>query len=153
MKTLAIVALSFVLAQSVCHADNSDDTLRFYLSKTDLVVLGTIMSEPMGIFHEDGVPNYICQFKVSDVCTGDAKLKGKTIKVNIKRFEMNKKDHHPLIKKDAECILFLKQESDTTIPQWATTDFWFGVQHPFPWLVKSLKRLAKQENDKVEPSN
>ncbi len=151
MKTITVTVVALVLATGLCRADDSDDTLRLYLSKTDLVVLGTIVSEPIGEYDESGVPNYICEFKVSDVCKGDAELKGKTIRVNIKRFEMDKKDHHPLIKKDAECILFLKKEGSGTIPQWVTTDFWFGIQHPIPWMVKSLKRLAKEKKENVEP--
>jgi len=56
------------------------------------------------------VPNFICEFAVAEVAKGDSKLKEKTIHVNILRFETDKKDHHPLIKKDAECILFLKKQ-------------------------------------------
>lgn len=145
MKTIAILATALALSVGVCHADGSDDTLRLFLSKSDLVVSGTIISEPAGIISEIGVPNYICQFKVSDVCKGDPRLKGETIGVNFKRFEMNKKDHHPLIKKDAQCILFLKNEGTEKKPGWVTTDFWFGIQHPIPWMVKSMKRLAKEK--------
>lgn len=150
MKTIATIVVAVVLATGVCHADDSDDTLRLYLSKSDLAVLGTIVSEPVGHLFEAGVPNYICEFRVSDVCQGDSKLEGKTIRVNIKRFEMDKKDHHPLIEKDAECILFLKKEGTGTTPQWVTTDFWFGIQHPMPWMARSIKRLAKEKQGSVE---
>ena len=145
MKKIAILTASFVLTAGICVANDSDDTLKFYLSKSDLVVLGTIVSEPEGLVDEKGVPNYICEFKVSDVCKGNADLNGKSIKVDIKRFEMHKNDHHPLIKKDAECILLLKKEQEGTIPHWVTTDFWFGIQYPAPSMVKSLKRLAAQD--------
>ena len=153
MKRIAIIVAALALAVSLCHADDGDDTLRLYLSKSDLVVLGTIVSEPEGHWLEAGVPNYICEFKVLDVCKGDAKLTGKTINVNIKRFEMHKKDRHPRIKKDAECILFLEQEGEGNTPHWVTTDFWFGIQHPIPWMIRSLKRLAKQEAEDVEQSS
>jgi len=145
MKTIAILATAVVLSFGVCHADDSDDTLRLFLSKSDLVVSGTISSEPWGLISGDGVPTYICEFNVSDVCKGDADLKDKTIKVNIRRFEMDKNDRHPLIKKNAECILFLKKGPKGNTPVWTTSDFWFGIQHPIPWMVKSLKRLAKQK--------
>jgi len=145
MKLIGILITTLVLLSNVSHADDSDDTLRIFLSKSDLVVLGTIVTEPTGITSELGVLNYICQFKVSDVCKGNVELKGETIRANIKRFEMGKKDHHPLIKKDAECILFLKKEVEGTNPQWVTADFWFGIQHPIPWMAKSLKRLAKDK--------
>ena len=96
MKAISSLIAVLFLLSGVCHADDSDDTLQLYLSKSDLVVLGTIVTEPMGLYDEAGVPNYICEFKVSDVCKGDTKLKDTTIRVNIKRFEMDKKDHHPL---------------------------------------------------------
>jgi len=147
MKRIALLVLvCSVLTPFLAVADSGDDTLRLYLSKSDLVILGTIVSEPMGITDESGVPNYICEFKVSDVCKGNAELKDNTIKVNIKRFEMKDEDHHPLIKKDAECILFLKQEPKGNTPTWTTSDFWFGIQHPIPWMLNSLKRLTKQKD-------
>jgi hypothetical protein len=144
MKTLAILTVTLLLAPAISWADTSDDTLKMCLAKSDLVALGTIKSEPVGIIDENGVPNYICDFKVSDVLKGDAGLKDKTIKVNIMRFEMDAKDKHPLIKKDGECILFLKSATPDT-PSWVTADFWFGVQHPSPWMARSLKRLAAKK--------
>lgn len=150
MKTTLTAAVALVLTAVVCLADDSDETLVRWLSRSDLVVLGMIVTEPTGITSELGVPNYICEFKVSDVCKGDMDLKGKIIRGNIKRFEMKKEDHHPLIKRDSECILFLKMEGNGTVPQWVTADFWFGIQQPIPWMVRSLKRLAKQETKDVE---
>jgi hypothetical protein len=146
MKMLTVLAAFFALVSGVCYADESDDTLRFFLSKADLIVLGTVTSEPTERVEEEGVPSYLCEFTVSDVCKGDITLRSKTVKVSIKRFERDKKDHHPLIKKDAECILFLKKAPERTTPQWVTADFWLGVQYPSPWMVKSIKRLAKQGN-------
>jgi len=150
MKMLVPLTLVLSLAFSVCFADASDDTLKFYLSKSDLVALGKIVSLAAAVFDEAGVPNYLCDFKVSDVLKGDSGLKEKTIRVNIMRFEMSPKDHHPLIKKGSDCILFLKRASGRTIPRWVTADFWFGAQHPSPWMAKSLKRLARKA--KVEPT-
>ena len=145
MKLLSAFLVAAVLLPSIVLADAGDDTLKFYLSKSNLVIKGKINTEPLGTVDELGVPNYICEFKVADVLKGDGKLKGKTININIMRFEMDKKDRHPLIRKDAECILFLKKPPKGSVPQWVTADFWFGVQHPSPWMAKSLKRLAKKE--------
>ena len=89
--------LFFLLAVSPVIADDDDETLKFYLSKADLVVVGKISSDPIGIINETGVPNYNCDFLVSAVIKGDAKLEGQVIKVNIKRFEIKDKDKHPLI--------------------------------------------------------
>lgn len=124
-----ICVLAMMLLPLFVAADTSDDTLEFYLDKSDLVVLGTIASEVGADFSELGVPNYICEFKVSDVLKGDKDLKGQTIKVNIKCFEMDKKDKHPLIKKGSECILFLK-EPKGEFSLYVTADFWFGIQYP-----------------------
>ena len=145
MKSMAVLLAGVILlGPAPVGADDSDDTLKFYLSKSDLVVLGRILNDPLAISGRDGVPNYICEFKVSDVLKGDEKLKGETIRVNIVRRELNKKDKHPLIKKDAECILFLKK-ADNAMPSWETADFWFGIQYPSPVMAKSLKRLAAPE--------
>ncbi len=122
----------------------ADDTLKYYLSKSDLAVHGIIVSEPLAAFREAGVPHYNCDFKVSDVLKGDASLKGKTIRVHIIRFEMDEKDRHPHLKKDGECILFLKGASPD-VPSWVTADFWFGVQYPSPCMASSLKRLAAEK--------
>ena len=134
MRFVLLFAVS-LLVPIVALADTDDSTLTFYLGKSDLVVLGTIKSEPSGISNEQGVVNYVCDFEVTDVLKGDMELKSKTIQVNIVRFEQNQKDHDPLITKDAECILFLKRQKQGRIPNWATADFWFGIQRPNPWMA------------------
>jgi len=146
-RTTAILA--FILALiSLAHADDGDDTLRRWLASADLVVRGQILAEPIGIIHETGVPNYICEFKVTEVMKGDAGLAGKVINVNIVRFELDAKDKHPLIAKNAESILFLRDAGNAT-PAWQTVDVWFGVQHPFPWLARSLRRLVAEMKDRT----
>ncbi len=151
MRAVPLLALALAFVPGVCRGDEGDDPLRVLLSRADLVVLGTIASEPMRVSFEAGVVHYPCDFQVAEVCKGDAALEGMTLQVNIKRLEMYEKDHHPLIKKDAECILFLKKESKGTKPPWVTSDFWFGIQHPSPWMAKSLKKLASQERPAEEP--
>jgi hypothetical protein len=145
---VTLFVVSVILIPLEAFADASDDTLRLYLSKSDLVVLGKITTEPLGIAHELGVPNYICQFRIDDVLKGESKLQSKSIKVNIKRFGTDKSDHHPLIKRGSECILFLKKASQSTVPAWVTADFWFGVQPTSPWMARSLKRLAEVTDQK-----
>ena len=145
-KIIFCFLVATLMLQTIAKADNSDDTLNFYLSKSELVVLGNIISEPVGTISESGVLNYNCKFKVADVVKGDNSLKGKIIEVCILRFEIHKKDHHPLITKDAECILFLKKAPQNTVPSWISSDYWFSVQYPSPWMVKSLKRLAKEKS-------
>jgi len=63
-------------------------------------------------------------------------------------FEIHKKDHPEYLKKDAECILFLKNVSKTETPSWKTADFWFGIQPCFPMMERSIKRLSTQDKGK-----
>ena len=142
LQSSALLALPLLLLCTVCAADEDDDTLKFYLSRAGLVVVGTIVAEPTGIVTEAGVLNYITDFRVTGVLKGDRDFEGNAMRINIKRFEMTEKDRSPLIKKDSDCILFLKKEPEGTVPQWTTADFWFGVQQPSPWMEKSLKRLS-----------
>jgi hypothetical protein len=147
MRTRATTLVTLAIASALCRADDGDDTLRLYLSKSDLVALGAIASEPGCKFDEAGVPNYLCDFKVAEVCKGDRKLEGTTIRVAVVRFEASDQDRHPLIKKDAKCILFLKGRPVGDVLHWETADFWFGVQHPSPLMARSLKRLAGEGPD------
>jgi hypothetical protein len=155
MKTppvLALFAAAFVAATPfVAWANEDDDTLKFFLSKSELVVSGVITTEPNGISDEMGVLDYSCEYKVQDVLKGDATLKGKVIKVSIMRFEAGSKDEHPLLKKNQECILFLKSASPNT-PSWVTADYWFGVQQQSSWMVKSLQRLAAEKAEPQQPA-
>jgi hypothetical protein len=144
--SLAWLGACFTLgwAGPAVRADDGDETLRGWLAKAELVVAGQIVSEPIGIIHETGVPNYICDFKIADVLKGDSSAVGTTASVNIVRFELAEKDKSPLVKKDAECILFLKNVSPDK-PVWRTADAWFGVQQRSPALARSLKKLASEK--------
>lgn len=122
-------------------AEESEDTLRLYLSKSELVVTGSIQSDPMGVVDKKGFVAYLCQFKVDDVLKGDAALKGTVIWVGINRHETGAQDKHPLIKMGGECLLFLKSSQQNS-PTWVTADSWFGIQHTGPSLSRSLKRVA-----------
>ncbi len=140
-KILLGLFLSVALA-GILKADESDDTLKYYLSKSDLVAVGTISPNSLAIIDALGVPNYICVFQIKKVIKGDSQLEGKNIRVNIMRFEIQEKDKSPLIKNGGECILFLKNVRPR-IPSWETVDFWFGVQNYSPWMAKSLERIEK----------
>jgi hypothetical protein len=137
MKQLMLAAIVVTTLTIPVHGSDSDDTLRFYLSKSDLVVCGSITSEPIGLSSETGVIHYSCDFTVTDVLKGDSALKETTIKVSIGRFEIDARDRSPLIGKDSECILFLKGQG--------TADFWFGIQQFSPAMVGSVKRLLQTQ--------
>ncbi len=148
MRIASTFALILMLGcSSMARADDGDDTLKFYLSKSPLVVVGKIVDEPQGIIDRAGQPNYVCQFSVTEVLKGDTKLVGETLGVNIVRYEGDKQDKHPLLHKNAECILFLKGVSPDR-PIWRTVDVWFGMQQPSPWMARSLARLALSEQKK-----
>ncbi len=147
MKIISAVCALCILIGLTAKADDSDDTLRFYMKQSDLVVAGTIVSEPAGLVDEAGVINWICQFKVRDTLHG-AKPETDTIAVNICRFEIVAKDRPSYLNKDAECILFLRNVSKTDKPSWKTADFWFGIQPLFPVMERSIKRLSGQDTKK-----
>ncbi|MEI6150372.1 MAG: hypothetical protein WCS01_14830 [bacterium] len=144
MKAIPAILVCCVVLSLNARADDSDDTLRFYMKQSDLVVSGTIVSEPAGLVDETGVINWICTFKVMNVLRG-RKPDADTIDVNIVRFEIGTADRPSYLKKDAECILFLKNVSTTDKPSWKTADFWFGIQPRFPMMETSIRRLSEQD--------
>jgi len=131
-------------ACNIAAGNESDDTLRYYLSKSELVVVGTITNEPLVVFDSEYVPNYICKFNVSTVLKGDEALARTIIPVTIVRFEKTKEDKNPLVKRGGKCILFLRKSVGEN-SGWETADFWFGIQDPFPWLADALSRVQQNE--------
>ncbi len=138
-----VFPLACLLLYAMVAADSSDDTLSFFLSKSELVVVGKIVSAPEGLYSEAGVPNYICDFEISEVLKG---LPPRTTKiyVSIIRFEADDEDKNPLVRQGSTCILFLKPISQDR-RAWETVDMWFGIQRYYPWMARSLKRLADSE--------
>ncbi len=143
------VVMGVMALATVAIADDGDETLRFYLARSDLVVLGEIASEPSEFQKEIGVANYVCDFKIAQVLKGKRPARD-TITVKIVRFERDEEDRFPEVKKGSKYILFLKHAANGETPVWKTADFWFGVQRPSPWMARSLKRLA--EHDAVKPT-
>jgi hypothetical protein len=138
--TIAALVLFGILAAS---AGEGDDTLRFFLAKSDLVVSGTISSNSIVVTTDPGMPNYLFEFQVDDVLKGEVDLKGKLIRVNIRRFEGGPNwKGHPLLKDGAHCVLFLKGVKKPSLPAWGEADPWFSVQPANPSMTESLKRLA-----------
>src|SRR5438552_2897824 len=67
-------------------ADDDDDTLRFYLSKSQLVVVGEFVSEPFGWVSEVGVIGWSAEFRIGEVLKGERPSK-ETISVGVVRFD------------------------------------------------------------------
>ncbi len=145
MRCFLLAVTAFAMLPSGARADDSDDTLRYYLSKTELCVGGTIVTEPIGIVDEAGIVNYACDFAVSEVLKGE--LKDRKIRVNVIRHEIAEADRLPSLKEGAKCILFLKAQP-RSIPPWATVDFWFGYQSYSSAMARGLKRVAETAEEK-----
>ena len=145
MRT-AMVLGSVLAVTTPIFADTGVDTLRFYLSKSDLVVLGEITSEPMGFVTELGFMNYVCDFRIEETLKGP-KPSTETIDVSIVIFGAPE-DRPPGLKKGGRCILFLKEINRGSVHFWQTADVWFGFQRPNSSMASSLKRLAEQEKAK-----
>jgi hypothetical protein len=138
---IAAVLMGWLLAPAA-FGDAGDETLGFYLAKSPLVALGVLINEPTGVRDASGVTSYDGLFRVDYVLKGDATLRGSTIKVSIRRVELDAKDRPSQLKKDGECILFV-HKAETGEPSWETVDYWFAVQPASPAMARSLKRLAK----------
>ena len=133
-----------LLLNTPMFARGSDATLQFYLSKSELVVLGEIASEISSATEEAGAVNHRCDFQIAEVLKGQWPGEPK-IAVNIARFELNDADRLPELKQGYRCILFLNNQGNRKTPRWQTADVWFGIQNSSPSMAKSLKRLARVE--------
>ena len=148
-KLLIIFTFIFVNILFVCctaRANERDDTLAHYLSKSQLVVVGKILTEPTSLIEEDGVANYNFDFKISDVIKGPSTKETDIIKVRVVRFENEPTKKHPLISKDQESILFLN-DAGFRYMLWETADHWFGIQSTNPNLIASLNRLNETNSE------
>lgn len=150
MKIISAICSLCILIGLTARADDSDDTLRFYVKKSDIIVSGAVVSEPKGLVDESGIINWVCTFKVAETLHG-SKPDAEMIDVNIVRFGIDAKDRPSYLKKDAECILFLKNVAKAEKPAWKTADFWFGIQPRFPMMERSIKRLAEQSKQITTP--
>ena len=141
MKTFILVAVHLALSGPLSFANDAHDTLKVLLGKSDSVVLGSIVTHPMGIVFSD--VSYLCDFRIEKVLKGDAKLKSKTIKVSIERIEFGNQERHPLVKEGSRCILFLGVEDQKTKVR-STADYWFGIQHPSEALEDAIRVSVDQ---------
>jgi hypothetical protein len=139
MRNYKIIFLAIVLlvwSNSAFPREADDDTLRFYLTKSDLAVSGTIISEPAGFSSESGIVVYQFKFKVSEALAGKPP-KSKEISVGIARFERGAADRLFYMRKGSKCILFLKNNGEGA-------DFWFAIQPFSSAMARSLKRLSQK---------
>lgn len=144
MKYLAVVILSAVLAAPVL-ADDSDDTLRYYTQKSQLVAVGTIVSvETLGI-KESGVQPYSCKVKIKEVPKGAPALAApdQNITLYIERFENSTDDRLDILRPGSKCIFFLAPSDRSDTDRFNTVDMWFGIQPYNSHMVSSIKRISQ----------
>lgn len=147
-----IVLLS--LANPLYSQDKNDDTISFYLSKSDIVLAVALSSNPYQIQH---APNdsydYEIHSKVEKILY-KRPLKGKTVMDdNLYAFPMPKvsEDFHFFamvpdgrsFKSGSRCIVFLKA-SHWKHPYWFTADIWFGLQPYSDLMEKSVQESSKK---------
>jgi hypothetical protein len=137
MRYAFIPMLLCLFLPTLARADDGDDTLKFYLGKSDVVLVGTVLESPVAYTFESGVPNYACSVNVEEVLKGDAALKGKQ-SIVVVRFESDASDRTVKLEKGAKLIFFLSQNDKSL----STVDVWFGVQPYGKWMAQSLARLA-----------
>ena len=144
-----ILLLPLCLFCSVAVADDGDETLRFYLSKSDVVALGKFASEPIGKSSEQGVVHYQADFKIARLIKGEKsgeRATGGTVRVNCVRFELSSEERPAQLKQGGNAILFLKCLSNghgrKPLPSYITTDPWFAIQPPQAAMADALARLA-----------
>jgi hypothetical protein len=135
---LALVLPGFVLAV------DTEETLRYYLAKSDLVVVGEFTSEPVvkeAIFE---TRHHEADFKIAQVIKWDAPKTrvGETIKVGIL---LEGEERLPEMKKGGKCMLFLECHALKPKPAYITADNWFGVQRPNPRLASALAQVIKEQ--------
>ena len=144
---LAMVLGQVVVLVATSFAYGGDDTLKFFLSKSDLVVFGEITSETAPVSEEVGAVYYFCDFTITEVLKSNRSIGiADPIRVNIVRREREQGDRAPELKKGCVSILFLKNVGDDKKPRWETSDVWFGFQRATPGMRDALRRVVEDEN-------
>jgi hypothetical protein len=146
-----MIALGLALAlPGLVAARDSEETLRFYLAKSDVVVAGEFTSEPVRKTPNKFTTHYQADFTITQLLKWEAPGKaqvGGVIKVHVVRTELEDEDRLPELKKGGKCILFLECHDLKPTPSYITADVWFGVQRPSSWMAKSLARLATEQKE------
>jgi hypothetical protein len=126
---------------------DGDDTLRYYLSRSKLVVAGEIKTEPERVVEGEGIVRSRFEFQVSHHIAGPST--GPSIPVVVLRHErIGAGGVRPLEKKQS-CILFLNPAVDWVTPTWESADVWFGVQENSNAMHTALTRLAKGAGPRI----
>lgn len=120
--------------------DSDDDTLRYYLSKSETVVVGKVTDgvQRIGVDFNPIPVNVIgFQVHVTDSIKGKVAAK-QTIMVTVTRAHKIGQSLPP--EQGEKVVLFLKASGDS----WVSADKWFGMQPHSPTFVEHLKRVNSQ---------
>lgn len=120
--------------------DSDDETLRYYLSKSEAVVVGKVTDglQRIGVDFNPIPVNVIgFEIKVTDSIKGKVAAK-QTIMVTVTRAYNIGQSLPP--EQGEKVVLFLKSSGDS----WVTADKWFGMQPHSLTLVEHLKRVNRQ---------
>ncbi len=145
---MIVLSLIACLLPIAAFAEDGDETLLLYLSKSDVVVLGEFTTEPVGAVREAGLISYQAGFKIAQLIKGETRgnrKNGGVIRVNLVRQELAAEDRLPDLKKGGKCILFLKVADKRENPTHMAADVWFGVQRANSVMAKSLTRLVAEQ--------
>ena len=120
--------------------DSDDDTLRYYLSKSEAVVVGKVTDglQRIGVDFAP-IPVSVIGFQVNVTNSIKGKIAAKqTIMVTMTRALDIGTLTPP--QQGEELVLFLKSSGDS----WVSADKWFGMQPYSRTLVEHLKRVQGQ---------
>lgn len=142
---LAVIGLVPVIAMGETAGDV---TLGYYMANSELVVAGTVSSEPGVTMTNPRFRNYHFDFAISEVLHG-RHAPTDTIRVTVPRHEAGPEDALPYMKKGSQCILFLKRVKSAP-EQFVAADVWFGVQRYNSRMALFIKNLSQDMNGKRE---
>jgi len=131
MKIISLIVIALAAAQ-FAWCQPGDDTLRFYLSKSNMVIAGEMQE---GICSTSSFQ--ACSFSIRV----DEAFKGGAVRGDIVAFQTESfwGDYAlPCHAEHAKCIVFLTPGKETG--HWKVADPWFGMQNYSSFLATSIKR-------------
>ena len=133
-------------------AELDDPTLDYYLSRSEMVVVGKVTEDVRGGFSFGTAIHQFGDIKVEEAIKGHA-APGSALAVDVIQWGIF------FLKKDEELILFLSNRGGavkkglTWITQWDTDDLDIGALPASPEVLEALKRLAAAQGSTLETPN
>jgi hypothetical protein len=149
MKRLTLVLVFACFAWGAFADEQGDDTLRYYIGKSEIVIRAQVTDVSVIAGDEIGVSRYNMELKVLDVLQG-TKPKEESLRVSLVRLESQ---NDTGLKQGATHIFFLKG-SGTKFEKrlvWIGADAWFSVQPDNGLMAQRLKSL--QPSDETKETN